>query len=96
MGLAFSCVGRGDGVDDGLGFLVADFWVVGVFSVGCWAESATAVVGLVGVMAGDIWRGRLTLVVVDYISEMIAAAVVSFADAHTVVCEVHIAIVAKD
>lgn len=62
------------------------------------AAIASAIVVATGecfVLKRDRGR-RLTLVVVDYISEMIAAAVVSFADAHTVVCEVHIAIVAKD
>ena len=35
-----------------------------------------------------------TLIVVYDISQMVPSAIVSFADAHRVVCEVHIAVVA--
>lgn len=101
MRLTFGGVGGGDGVDDGLGLFVADFCGAGVFSM---VRDATVVVVLVGsvvvvvvVLAWEAaWRGRLTLVVVDDIAEVVAAGVVRLSHAHRIVCEVDIAVVAKD
>lgn len=101
MGLAFGGVGRGDGVDDGLGLFVADFCGrAGVFSMLVGGVAVVVVVGgSVVVVAWEEaagWRGRLTLVVVDDIAEVVAAGVVGLPHAHRVVREVDIAIVAKD
>jgi hypothetical protein len=73
VGLAFGGVGRGDGVDYGLGFFVADF---------CRGETKHGLVteGEDGV--GEGWGGGCTLVVVDYVAQVVAAAVVGFAHAH--------------
>lgn len=61
MGLTLGSIRRGDGIDNGLGLLVADL-----------------------------------LVVVDDVADVVATGVVGFAHAHRVVCQVDIAIVAKD
>lgn len=100
MGLAFGGVRGGDGVDDGLSLFVADFCAgAGVFSMLVGGVAVVVVVGSV-VLAWEEeagWSGgRLTLVVVDDIAEVVAAGVVGLPHAHGVVREVDIAIVAKD
>lgn len=80
VGLALGGVGRGDGVDDGLCLFVADF---------CRKNGQNG-----GSEGGRV--GLLTLVVVDDVAEVVAAAVVRLANAHGVVGEVDIAVVAWD
>ena len=85
VGLAFGGVGGGDGVDYGLGFFVADFWERGG-GVSLWE----------GIWEGNWIKERRTLVVVDDVAQVVAAAVVGFAHAHGVVGEVDVAVVAED
>lgn len=47
-----------------------------------------------GWKSGGVRGGGLALVIVDYISEVVSAAVVGFAHAHGVVGEIDIAVVA--
>ena len=60
------------------------------------AAVMAVVVGSVVLVLMLAWRGRLTLVVVDNIAEVVAARVVRLSHAHAIVREVDIAIVAKD
>jgi hypothetical protein len=75
-----ACIGVGgcNGVNDGLGFFVANF---------CFARE------LLSYVLDGVGR-RHTLVVVYYISKVISAAIMGFPHAHRVVGEVDIAVVA--
>jgi hypothetical protein len=83
VGLTFGGVGVGDGVDDGLGFLVADFCDRNLLAFFVWERFERVL-------------GERTLVVVNHVTEVVAAAVVRLAHAHRVVREVDIAVVAED
>lgn len=84
VGLALGGVRGRDGVDDGLGLLVADL---------CEAEALRQTRASPGGGTCTGWR-RLTLIVVYDIAEMVLSTVVCSAHAHGVVREVDIAVVA--
>lgn len=88
--LAFGGVGGGDGVDDGLGFFVPDFCGIPVLSAPVPASRSWLRLWELGM------RVLLTLIIFHHVSKVVLPAVVGFADAHGVVGEVDIAIVALE